>query len=514
MSRSPVKPANFSIAPDGMRYPLPAPADLTRQLASLKPQLEGRSVVVVQGLGFVGSAVAAAIAGATGPEGHPRWLVIGVDLPSPQTWWKINRINEGKAPIQSPDPEFNRLVHQAVTDRKNLFATASESAYEWAEIIVVDVPLDVLDTSAKSPGKIQINWKAFESALRTVGQHMRPDALVIVETTAPVGTCEKVVAPLLKRERLKRGIQEPLALAYAYERVMPGPRYLDSIRKFWRVLSGIDERSTQRARQFLASFTDTQTFEPAELPDMASAELGKSLENSYRAVNIAFIHEWTLFAEQAGINLWAVVDAIRVRKGTHDNMRYPGFGVGGYCLTKDSLLAQWSARHHYKSDLSLGMTLNAMQTNHQMPLHTLKLLRELAGRSFRGLPVLIAGVSYLPDLADARHSPAEIFVDKAKASGARVSAHDPCLHTWPERASIPLYTEWSKAVASAQAVVLAVPHTPYRQLGPHDFPRPILIVDANNVLSDATAHALHRTGCRLLGVGKGHWRRAGLHLKK
>ena len=109
---------------------------------------------------------------------------------------------------------------------------------------------------------------------------------------------------------------------------MPGPRYIDSIRRFWRTYAGIDQPSTERARAFLSTFIQTGEFALWPLGDTASSELGKVLENSYRAANIALIHEWTLFAEKAGINLWAVVDSIRVRKGTHDNMRYPGFGVG------------------------------------------------------------------------------------------------------------------------------------------------------------------------------------------
>ena len=259
-----------------------------------------------------------------------------------------------------------------------------------------------------------------------------------------------------------------------------------------------------------SSFIRTDEFAAWPLANTASSELGKVLENSYRAANIAFIHEWTLFAEKAGINLWAVIDSIRVRKGTHDNMRYPGFGVGGYCLTKDSLLAQWAATQLYHTDTVSRMTLAALQTNNDMPLHTLALLRELTGGSLRGCGVLLAGVSYFPDLADTRNSPAEVFVDAALAEGALLSLHDPCVQRWPERAQVPITGDWSKAVSQASAIVLALPHSTYKNLTPSDFPRPLLIVDANNVLTDSVAATLHQAGCRLLGVGKGHWRSKGL----
>src|SRR5204862_1516154 len=141
-----------------------------------------------------------------------------------------------------------------------------------------------------------------------------------------------------------------------------------------------------------------------ELPDTNSSELGKLLENSYRAVNIAFIHEWTLLAEKLGIDLFEVVRSIRVRSGTHDNMRFPGFGVGGYCLTKDSLLAQWGADSLLGSDVLLEMSLDALRTNAQMPLHTARLVAEATGGNL-DITLAVCGLSYLSGVADTRDSP-------------------------------------------------------------------------------------------------------------
>ena len=402
-------------------------------------------------------------------------------------------------------------MREAVSGTGNLCATASEEAYALAEVIVIDVQLDVIDRTAQDAAAIEINLRSLEAAARTVARRMRPDALVLVETTVPFGTCEQVLLPAMREERDARGIAEPLLLAHAYERVMPGPNYVNSIRRFWRTFAGIDAASAARARAFLDSFIDTATFPPRELGDIASSELAKILENSFRAANIAFIHEWTLLAERAGIDLWSVVDSIRVRKGTHDNLRYPGFGVGGYCLTKDSLLAQWSLANLYGSEQRLGVTLEALRINHEMPLHTLDLLRELAGGSLAGLKVLVCGVSYLSDVGDTRHSPTEIFTDALAAEGAQIMIHDPCVATWPERPSVALTQDFAPSLATADAVVFAIPHTAYRKLTRADFPKPRLIVDANNVITDTLASELHAAGSRLLGVGKGHWRRLGFH---
>ena len=498
--------------PQSVNYPVPSAAEIDAQFAAIQARAAGRRVVVVQGLGFVGSAVAAVIAAARDAAGQPVYFVIGIDLPSPGGYAKIGKLNDGLVPFASPDVEFDRLVHEAVCEAGNLCATSSEEAYALAETIIIDVQLDVIDRAVQEVADIEINLRSLELAARTVARHMRPDALVLVETTVPFGTCERVLLPAMREERDRRGLAEPLALAHAYERVMPGPNYVNSIRRFWRTFAGIDAPSAARARTFLDSFIDTTAFPPRELADIASSELAKILENSYRAANIAFIHEWTLLAERAGIDLWAVVDSIRVRKGTHDNLRYPGFGVGGYCLTKDSLLAQWSLRELFQSEHLLGVTLEALRINHEMPLHTLDLLRELAGGSLQGLKVLVCGVAYLPDVGDTRHSPTEIFVDALAGAGAEIVVHDPCVSSWPERPAVAFMTDLPLALAAADAVVLAIPHGIYRRLTPSDFSTPKRIVDANNVLTDAMAEVLHAAGSCVSGVGKGHWRKRGLHI--
>jgi nucleotide sugar dehydrogenase len=507
-----------SVGPDGSAYPIPSAAELHAGYEQLARQAadhrrHGRQVVVVQGLGFVGSAVAAVIAGAKDARGAPRHFVIGVDLASPAGYWKVEKLSSGVSPIKAPDPELDRLIHEAVYTDANLRATAAEEVYGLADVIVVDVPLSVLNPLADNPADLDIDLKGFCAAIRTIGRRMRPDALVLVETTVPVGTCERIAKPLLVEERARRGIDAPLYLAHAYERVMPGPHYADSIRHFWRVFSGVDAASAARALQFLESFIDTASFPVREVEEPASSELAKLLENSYRAANIAFIHEWTLLAQDLGINLFEVIEAIRVRRGTHDNMRFPGFGVGGYCLTKDSLLAQWGATHLFESKVLLEVTLHALRVNYYMPLHTFDLLDRLAEGRLEGRTVVVCGVSYLPEVADTRNSPTEVLVDRLAQAGARVVLHDPYVAIWAERPEVPVEQDLEVCLRQADAVIFAVPHRPYRELTAQallaSVAAPPLVVDAQNVIADGTAAELHAGGCRLLGVGKGHWRKRG-----
>jgi nucleotide sugar dehydrogenase len=509
-----------SIAPDGSEHAIPTDAEVAASFGDIAEaarahRLGGGQVVVVQGLGFVGAAVCAAVAGASDSDGNPFHYVIGVDLPTAESYWKVAKLNSGLFPFEAPDVELERVVADAVQVRSNLSATASEAAFALADVVMVDVNLDVGDPVVGSPGDIRVDLDGFCEAIRAVGRNMRDDALVLVETTVPLGTSERIVLPILREERQRRGIDAPVFLAHAYERVMPGPNYLASVRAYHRTVSGIDEDSTARARAFLSTFLDTTTYPLLELPDARSTELAKLLENSYRAVNIAFIHEWTLLAEDVGVDLFAVIDAIRVRKGTHDNMRYPGFGVGGYCLTKDSLLAQWGAAHLLASETALTTTLEALSINHRMPLHTLDLVAEVAEGDLHGKRIAVCGVAYLADVGDTRHSPTETLVDALLAAGADVRLHDPSVRAWAERPDLPIAETIREAVAGADGVVFAVPHRAYRDLPAdelHAFARDgRFLVDAQNVISDASAQLLHGRGWRVIGVGKGHWRKLGYH---
>lgn len=510
-----------SRSPDGTIFRIPSKAESRVAFREISAganahRERGGDVVVVQGLGFVGAAVAAAVASASDEAARPLHYVVGIDLPTQESYWKVGKINEGEVPFRSPDVNLSATLREAVLERANLRATTCEEAYSLADVIVVDIDLGVEDRIPETADGIRVALAGFEAALRTIGRAMRPDALVLIETTVPMGTCERVALPILREERRRRGIQEPVLLANACERVMPGPGYLDSIRAARRTFAGVDEESAERARAFLSTFIDVDGHPLWRLDDTISSELSKLLENSYRSLNIAFMHEWTLLAEEIGVNLFGVVDSIRVREGTHDNMRYPGFGVGGYCLTKDSLLAQWSAANIFGLETVLDMTLTALRTNYEMPLHTLELTEELAGGDIAGRTIAVCGVSYLPEIADTRSTPTETLLDALLEKGARVRVHDPHVVNWIERPEVEVHQNLREAIAAADGVVLAVPHEVYLRLSVEEWFEYLaaraFVVDAWNILTDEKAGLLHEGGRLVVGVGKGHWRVKGYHL--
>ncbi len=145
--------------------------------------------------GSSGTAVSAVIAGARDADGSPGHFVIGVDLGTPQSYWKVAALNDGHTPVVSPDPELGRLIEQGATGTGNLRATTCEEAYALADVIVVDVHLDVVSRAADSACDVLVDIEAFKAAVRTVGRLMRPEALVLIETTDPIGTCEKGCVP-------------------------------------------------------------------------------------------------------------------------------------------------------------------------------------------------------------------------------------------------------------------------------------------------------------------------------
>ena len=125
---------------------------------------------------------------------------------------------------------------------------------------------------------------------------------LLIETTVPPGTCEEIIAPFLRQELEKREMDlDDIFLAHSYERVMPGENYLASIREYWRVFSGLNKQSALECRKFLETIIDTVNYPLTELKSMTASETAKVMENTYRAVNIAFIDEWTKFASSTNL---------------------------------------------------------------------------------------------------------------------------------------------------------------------------------------------------------------------
>lgn len=459
-----------------------------------------RPIVCVQGLGFVGAAMAVAVASAKDTHDQPWFDVVGVDLPTPIGRERAKALNDGRFPFPTVD---QRLVAElkAAKQRGNLRATDCPDIYAEAAVTVVDVPLDVVQDG----GAPKVRFESFRESIRTLGERMTPGSLVVVETTIPPGTCEKVVVPELERALENRFLaKDSILLAHSYERVMPGEGYLDSVTDIWRVYAGLTDRAADACELFLSKVINVQKFPLTRLQSTTASELVKVLENSYRAATIAFMEEWGRFAEAIGIDIFEVIEAIRKRP-THNNMRQPGFGVGGYCLTKDPLFAPFAAREYYGlEDASFSISELAVTINRVMPLVTLDKVQRLLGGSVAGRKLLLLGVSYRQDVGDTRNSPSETFVRAARARGAQVTCHDPLVEFWPEM-NMNLQQNMPPA-KGYDAVVFAVPHRLYRELDLAawlDGANP-LIFDANCILDRKQQRQARQLGCRVGSIGRGN----------
>ncbi|MDR2094357.1 MAG: nucleotide sugar dehydrogenase [Treponema sp.] len=451
-----------------------------------------KQVVLVQGLGFVGSVMSLVVANAV----NGNYAVIGVDRDTEAGRRTVDSLNAGIFPIVANDPKIADYF-DAVMKRGNFYATVDTAAYSWADIIIVDINFDVDKTNNEqyALSGYTVNLRPFEDAIITIGAHCKPDALVLIETTVPPGTCRSVVVPLLKTTLEARGLpSDKIRIGHSYERVMPGPDYIDSIQNFYRVYSGVDEASADAVEAFLKSVIRTDEFPLTRLGNTDATEIAKVLENSYRAMNIAFMVEWSRMAEEAGVDLYEVVRAIR-RRPTHSNMMFPGIGVGGYCLTKDPLLASWARGNLLGGGGKLEQSEAAVSINDQMPRYAFEFLWRRYACTLVGKKLLLLGVSYRGDVGDTRFSPVEPFYRCLLHAGVRVSAHDPYVSSWPETGIQP-FADLSEALQTHPDIaVVSTGHRLYRREETTDLLfscEPMWIYDTIGLLSAAQINKLRQ----------------------
>ena len=534
---------DISVSPTGEQFPLPKPEEYGPEFHRLETlaesaRREGKEVVVVMGVGFVGAVMAAVAADAVdAATGKPSKFVIGCQRPSARSYWKIPLLNRGSSPVKSEDPEVEAIIRRCVQEKRTLTATFTSECLRLADCAVIDVQCDYrkLDLGNMRTGEVEM--AALEATLKVVGEKIRPECLVLIETTVAPGTTEFVAYPILKRAFETRGIQRRPLLAHSYERVMPGRHYVASVRSFWRVCAGCDPESRDRVVKFLNEVIDTKGFPLTVLDRPIESETAKIVENSYRATLLAFMNEWSLFAERNGVDLIKVIDAIKVRP-THDNILFPGPGIGGYCLPKDGGLGCWAYKHILGfEDEIFKITPAAIDINDTRGLHAAELARDALrnmGRYIAGSKILVCGASYREDVGDTRYSGSELIVRKLAEMGAEISVHDPYVDRWFEIETPETYPasglslerffrnqkdlvhvrvqkDLPASFRGVEAVVLAVRHKHYLSLDPDLMiawaGRPIAVVDCFGLLDDARIRRLFELGCEVKGLGRGHIQR-------
>jgi len=531
-----------SVSPAGESFALPTDEDYRAEFARLQGLVsaqrdQGREIVVVVGVGFVGAVMAAVVADSTREDGQPGKFVIGMQRPSARSYWKIPLLNRGESPVKAEDPEVALMISRCVKDKQTLMATFTYDVLKLADVVVVDVQCDYLKESLGDVHDGAADMAALEDSLGIIAQHVEPHALVLIETTVAPGTTEQVAYPIMKKQFESRGLDSDPLLAHSYERVMPGRNYVASIRDFWRVCSGVNDEARDRVVKFLNEVLNTDEFPLTVLDKPIESETAKIIENSYRATILAFMDEWSLFSERNGVDLKKVIEAIKVRP-THSNMLFPGPGIGGYCLPKDGGLGVWSYKHILGWDDDIfKITPMAIDINDTRALHVGQLARDALrnmGQPIAAADVLLLGASYREDVGDSRYSGSELIVRKLTEMGADMSVHDPYLEHWWEFEAQDSYPDsshsWARffhrqeklkelriepdmweAMQGVEALILAVRHAEYLDLEPakvvEAVGKPCAIIDCFCVLDDDRIRRYFELGCEVKGMGRGHIQR-------
>ncbi len=530
----------YSVSPDGEKFELPGEDEYTREYERLKDLVDGQrekglEIVVVMGLGFVGAVMAAVVADTVDKKtGKPSKFVIGMQRPSPRSFWKIPLFNRGLSPVNAEDPEVAPMIDRCVNRKKTFTATFTYDALRLADVLVVDVQCDFLKQELGNLRSGHADISALEQSFKVIGERIDPQCLVLIETTVPPGTTEYVAYPLIKKAFKKRGIEGEPILTHSFERVMPGKDYVRSVREFWRVCSGINRESRERVTQFLSEIVNVEKYPMTVLDRPVESETCKIVENSYRATILAFLNEWSLFSETNGVDLLKVIEAIKVRP-THNNIIFPGPGIGGYCLPKDGGLGIWAYKHllGFENDI-FKITPEAININDTRALHAAQLVRDALrnmGRIVAASQITLLGVSYREGVSDTRYSGSEIIVRKLTEMGAEIKAHDPYVRHWWEIEKQETYpaagTSWSQffrnqeqledfrmipdlaeALNGSEAVVLAVRHKDYLELDPDKMVEmaggPLAVIDCFGILDDEKIERYFELGCEVKGLGRGH----------
>ncbi|MBN2181880.1 MAG: hypothetical protein JW715_08185 [Sedimentisphaerales bacterium] len=540
----------YSISPAGEKFPIPEENDYIAEFKRVESLVEaarneGKEIVVVMGVGFVGAVMAAIIADTVDKKsGRPSKFVIGCQRPSTRSYWKIPLLSRGISPVKAEDPQVDPMIARCVLEKKTLIATYNSDCLKLADCVVVDVQCDYTKNDLGNMRTGRAEMGALEATMKTIAEKIPADCLTLIETTVAPGTTEFVAWPIMKKAFAARGINTEPILAHSFERVMPGRQYVASIRDFWRVCSGCNGPAKERVEKFLKEVLNTEEFPLTVMDRPIESETTKIIENSYRATTLAFLDEWSLFAERNGVDLIKVIKAIKVRP-THSNIIFPGPGIGGYCLPKDGGLGYWAYKHILGfSDEIFKITPTAIDINDTRSLHVATLTRDALrnmGRQLAGAAILLCGASYRQDVGDTRYSGSELIVRKLTEMGAEMRVHDPYLEHWYELekqdeypapghslarffrnqndlVNIRIQHELSVALDGVKAIILAVPHEPYLELEPEKIVEwakgPLAVIDCFGILDDDKIRRYFELGCEIKALGRGHIQRIKEEIRK
>lgn len=388
--------------------------------------------LVVIGQGYVGLPLSQ---GAT----HAGLKVVGLEINSAV----VENLNNGISHVDDiSDVELMTLIS------KGYRATCDPSVIADADAVVICVPTPLGDAGSPDLG-------AVIGATKTIRDNLSGETLVVLESTTYPGTTEEVCLPILTENGAKLDVD--LFLAFSPERIDPGnPVY--GLTNTPKIVGGMTEKSGDRATEFYSQFIDTVV----RAKGAKEAETAKLLENTYRHINIALVNEMSKFCNDLDIDLWDVINAAKTKPFGFQAF-YPGPGVGGHCIPIDPNYLSYSVRK------SLGYPFRfvelAEEINNSMPRYIVDRVQDVlntSAKALNGAKILLLGVTYKPNIADQRHSPAVPVAEAFLQRGAEISFHDPAINLWHvgER-TYKCVPSLDEALKVADIVVLLQNHAAY-----------------------------------------------------
>jgi len=388
-------------------------------------------VVGIVGLGYVGLPLAVSFAG-------KKVKTIGFEKSVTKTSNVNNKIN------YIGDVTDQELVE--VVESKYLEATTDFTRMKECDAILICVPTP-LDRFKKP------NMDYIEAACREIGQNMKPQTFVCLESTTYPTTTEDFMLPIIEKESgMKEGTD--FWLAFSPERVDPGNKQFGT-RNTPKVLGAMSDDGLEIGKSIYSYAIDT--IYPVSSPKVA--EMVKILENTYRLINISLINEMALLCGKMDIDIWEVIEAAKTKPYGFQAF-YPGPGIGGHCIPLDPFYLEHIAK---KFHFDLSMINTAGHIDMMMPHRmTLKIASALNRhhKSINGSRILFLGVAYKPDIDDERESPALKIMDEISQKGGIVSYHDPYISNIKTECATYLSITLNKEVLNtADCVVITTNHS-------------------------------------------------------
>ncbi|MGP9787854.1 nucleotide sugar dehydrogenase [Glutamicibacter sp. 287] len=331
---------------------------------------------------------------------------------------------------------------------KGYRASNDPSVIADADVVVICVPTPLGEAGSPDLG-------AVIGATKTIRDNLSGETLVVLESTTYPGTTEEICLPILTENGAV--LDQDLFLAFSPERIDPGNQTY-GLKNTPKVVGGMTEVSGDRAVAFYSQFVDSVV----RAKGAKEAETAKLLENTYRHINIALVNEMSKFCNDMDIDLWDVINAAKTKPFGFQAF-YPGPGVGGHCIPIDPNYLSYSVRK------SLGYPFRfvelAEEINASMPRYVVDRVQNVlneSGKALKNSKVLLLGVTYKPDIADQRHSPALPVAEAFLERGADISFHDPKIGEWfVGDKSFNRVESLEDAVANVDVVVLLQNHVNY-----------------------------------------------------